>query len=90
MRCKVIYWTPLSLLCSDLQTVCGFSCEDIAGMFKELKGLGVVVKQLSHELRKVVSSEGRQGLLFVIIHSPLFLSSPSSPQLFPVRSHLSL
>uniref|UniRef100_A0AAQ4REW4 Thrombospondin-1 n=1 Tax=Gasterosteus aculeatus aculeatus TaxID=481459 RepID=A0AAQ4REW4_GASAC len=35
------------------QAVCGFSCEDIAGMFKELKGLGVVVKQLSNELRKV-------------------------------------
>ncbi|CAL8272366.1 unnamed protein product [Merluccius merluccius] len=37
----------------DVQSVCGFSCEDIAGMFKELKGLGVVVKQLSNELRKV-------------------------------------
>ncbi|KAL6105885.1 thbs1 [Pungitius sinensis] len=37
----------------DPQAVCGFSCEDIAGMFKELKGLGVVVKQLSNELRKV-------------------------------------
>uniref|UniRef100_A0A4W6ETJ0 Thrombospondin 1 n=1 Tax=Lates calcarifer TaxID=8187 RepID=A0A4W6ETJ0_LATCA len=36
----------------DLQTVCGFSCEHIASMFKELKGLGVVVKQLSNELRK--------------------------------------
>ncbi|XP_056282725.1 thrombospondin-1-like [Pseudoliparis swirei] len=37
----------------DLPSVCGFSCEDIAGMFKELKGLGVVVKQLSTELRRV-------------------------------------
>uniref|UniRef100_A0A7N6B8V9 Thrombospondin-1 n=1 Tax=Anabas testudineus TaxID=64144 RepID=A0A7N6B8V9_ANATE len=52
-----------------VQSVCGFSCEDIASMFKELKGLGVVVKQLSNDLRKVVSSEGRWGLLFVIIHS---------------------
>uniref|UniRef100_A0A671WSE7 Thrombospondin-1 n=1 Tax=Sparus aurata TaxID=8175 RepID=A0A671WSE7_SPAAU len=42
----------------DPQTVCGFSCEDIASMFKELKGLGVVVKQLSNELSKVVSSKG--------------------------------
>ncbi len=63
-----------SFLYTDLQSVCGFSCEDIASMFKELKGLGVVVKQLSNELRKVVSSKGHQGLLFVIIHS--FLSSP--------------
>ncbi|XP_029983063.1 thrombospondin-1 isoform X2 [Sphaeramia orbicularis] len=37
----------------DLQSVCGFSCEDITSMFRELKGLGVVVKQLSNELRKV-------------------------------------
>ncbi|KAJ7989100.1 hypothetical protein DPEC_G00316030 [Dallia pectoralis] len=37
----------------DIQQVCGFSCEDIAGMFQELKGLGVVVKQLSNELSKV-------------------------------------
>lgn len=61
-------------------------------MFKELKGLGVVVKQLSDELRKVVSSKGHQGLLFVIIHS--LFSSPSFPLLpvntFLVRSHLSL
>uniref|UniRef100_A0A673C9F5 Thrombospondin-1-like n=1 Tax=Sphaeramia orbicularis TaxID=375764 RepID=A0A673C9F5_9TELE len=47
-----------------LQSVCGFSCEDITSMFRELKGLGVVVKQLSNELRKVVSSKGHQGLLF--------------------------
>lgn len=70
-------WSNLldsSLLYSELQSVCGFSCEDIAGMFKELKGLGVVVKQLSNELRKVVSSMGHQGLLFVTIHS--LFSSP--------------
>uniref|UniRef100_A0A673J0J1 Thrombospondin-1-like n=1 Tax=Sinocyclocheilus rhinocerous TaxID=307959 RepID=A0A673J0J1_9TELE len=35
--------------------ICGFSCEDLAAMFKELKGLGVVVQELSNELRKVVS-----------------------------------
>lgn len=64
----------LSSLSPDLQSVCGFSCEDIAGMFKELKGLGVVVKQLSDDLRKVVSPECHWGLLFVIIGS-LFSSS---------------
>jgi len=34
--------------------VCGFSCEDLVSMFKELKGLGVVVKELSSELRQMV------------------------------------
>uniref|UniRef100_A0A3Q3LB01 Thrombospondin-1-like n=1 Tax=Mastacembelus armatus TaxID=205130 RepID=A0A3Q3LB01_9TELE len=86
-KVEVIDWTHLY---SDLQSICGFSCEDIASMFKELKGLGVVVKQLSNELRKVVSSKVH-GPLFAIIHS--FLSSPSFPLLpfntFPVRSHLS-
>ncbi|KAI5624997.1 thrombospondin-1 isoform X1 [Silurus asotus] len=37
----------------NLQDICGFSCEDLAGMFKELKGLGVVVKQLSNQIHKV-------------------------------------
>ncbi|XP_034078366.1 thrombospondin-1-like isoform X1 [Gymnodraco acuticeps] len=37
----------------DVQSVCGFSCDDITGMFKELKGLGLVVKQLTFDLRKV-------------------------------------
>ncbi|XP_056249535.1 thrombospondin-1-like [Seriola aureovittata] len=37
----------------DLQSVCGFSCEDIASMFKELKGLGVIVKNLKNDLEKV-------------------------------------
>uniref|UniRef100_A0A8C7GP08 Thrombospondin-1 n=1 Tax=Oncorhynchus kisutch TaxID=8019 RepID=A0A8C7GP08_ONCKI len=41
----------------EIQQVCGFSCEDITSMFKELKGLGVVVKQLSNELNRVVSTE---------------------------------
>lgn len=41
----------------DLQMICGFSCEDLAAMFKELKGLGVVVQELSNELRKVVSKK---------------------------------
>uniref|UniRef100_A0A3B4D2F9 Thrombospondin-1 n=1 Tax=Pygocentrus nattereri TaxID=42514 RepID=A0A3B4D2F9_PYGNA len=36
-----------------LQMICGFSCDDLASMFKELKGLGVVVQELSNELRKV-------------------------------------
>uniref|UniRef100_A0A4W6FVS8 Thrombospondin 1 n=1 Tax=Lates calcarifer TaxID=8187 RepID=A0A4W6FVS8_LATCA len=40
--------------CVDLQMVCGFSCEDLVSMFKELKGLGVVVKELSNELRQLV------------------------------------
>uniref|UniRef100_A0A8C6PK97 Thrombospondin-1 n=1 Tax=Nothobranchius furzeri TaxID=105023 RepID=A0A8C6PK97_NOTFU len=40
----------------DLQSVCGFSCDDIASMFKELRGLNVIVKRLSNELEKVVSS----------------------------------
>uniref|UniRef100_A0A672FDK2 Thrombospondin-1-like n=1 Tax=Salarias fasciatus TaxID=181472 RepID=A0A672FDK2_SALFA len=38
----------------NLQMVCGFSCEDLVSMFKELKGLGVVVKELSNELRQLV------------------------------------
>uniref|UniRef100_A0A8C4HH99 Thrombospondin 1b n=1 Tax=Dicentrarchus labrax TaxID=13489 RepID=A0A8C4HH99_DICLA len=38
----------------DLQMVCGFSCDDLVSMFKELKGLGVVVKELSNELRQLV------------------------------------
>uniref|UniRef100_A0A8C7NLD4 Thrombospondin-1 n=1 Tax=Oncorhynchus mykiss TaxID=8022 RepID=A0A8C7NLD4_ONCMY len=37
----------------DIQQVCGFSCEDITSMFKELKGLGVIVKQLSNELNRM-------------------------------------
>lgn len=40
---------------SDLQDICGFSCEDLASMFQELKGLGVVVQQLSNRLHQVVS-----------------------------------
>lgn len=41
-------------------------------MFKELKGLSVVVKQLSNELRKVVRSWGHQALVFVTIQFSLF------------------
>ncbi|KAG7269124.1 hypothetical protein CRUP_013388 [Coryphaenoides rupestris] len=37
----------------DVHSVCGFSCEDISGMFKELKGLGVFIKNVSNELLKV-------------------------------------
>lgn len=43
----------------DLQMVCGFSCEDLISMFKELKSLGVVVKELSNELRQLVREESR-------------------------------
>ncbi|XP_056092704.1 thrombospondin-1-like [Rhinichthys klamathensis goyatoka] len=39
----------------DLQDICGFSCDDLTSMFTELKGLGVVVKQLSNELRQVTA-----------------------------------
>uniref|UniRef100_A0A8C8FI28 Thrombospondin-1 n=1 Tax=Oncorhynchus tshawytscha TaxID=74940 RepID=A0A8C8FI28_ONCTS len=42
----------------DLQMICGFSCEDLAGMFKELKGLGVVVKELSNELPSDYAEDG--------------------------------
>lgn len=41
---------------TDLQMICGFSCEDLISMFKELKSLGVVVKELSNELRQLVSN----------------------------------
>lgn len=75
---------------SEIQPVCGFSCEDIASMFKELRGLGVIVKNLSIDLRKVVSSMARQGLPFVTVGSLFF--SPTFPVLtvnaFP--AHLSL
>lgn len=39
--------------------VCGFSCEDLISMFKELKSLGVVVKELSNELRQLVRKKPR-------------------------------
>lgn len=44
----------------DLQMVCGFSCEDLISMFKELKSLGVVVKELSNELRQLVREQSRR------------------------------
>ena len=34
--------------------ICGFTCDDLAAMFKELKTLGVVVRDLSDQLNKVV------------------------------------
>uniref|UniRef100_H2UJX7 Thrombospondin 1 n=1 Tax=Takifugu rubripes TaxID=31033 RepID=H2UJX7_TAKRU len=37
----------------DVQPVCGLSCEEISSMFRELRGIGVVVKRLSIDLRKV-------------------------------------
>ena len=57
-------------------------------MFKELKSLGVVVKQLSHKLGKLVSLKGHQGPLFIIICSPLFPLLPSPPHLSPPASSL--
>lgn len=73
----------------EIQQVCGFSCEDITSMFKELKGLGVVVKQLSNELNRVVSTESSW-----VCALSSFLP-PSQVYLFPVKtsplhSHLPL
>uniref|UniRef100_A0A4W5NT09 Thrombospondin-1 n=1 Tax=Hucho hucho TaxID=62062 RepID=A0A4W5NT09_9TELE len=73
----------------EIQQVCGFSCEDITSMFKELKGLGVVVKQLSNELNRVVSTESSW---VCALSSSL---PPSQVYLFPVKtsplhSHLPL
>lgn len=42
----------------DLQSVCGFSCEDIANMFNELNGLNKIVRQLSKDLQRMVSAKG--------------------------------
>uniref|UniRef100_A0AAY4BS59 Thrombospondin-1 n=1 Tax=Denticeps clupeoides TaxID=299321 RepID=A0AAY4BS59_9TELE len=53
----------------DVQGVCGFSCEDLASMFKEVKGLGLVVKQLSNELREVV----RKETICALFHSGICL-----------------
>uniref|UniRef100_A0A674BCS3 Thrombospondin 1 n=1 Tax=Salmo trutta TaxID=8032 RepID=A0A674BCS3_SALTR len=74
---------------AQIQQVCGFSCEDITSMFKELKGLGVVVKQLSNELNRVVSTESSW-----VCALSSFLP-PSQVYLFPVKtsplhSHLPL
>eukprot|EP00064_Thunnus_orientalis_P001305 superscaffoldBa00000088_g1307 len=52
----------------DLQMVCGFSCEDLVSMFKELKGLGVVVKELSNELRQL-TDENKLIKTHIGIHS---------------------
>uniref|UniRef100_A0A8C7GS31 Thrombospondin 1 n=1 Tax=Oncorhynchus kisutch TaxID=8019 RepID=A0A8C7GS31_ONCKI len=76
-------------ICSYWSQVCGFSCEDITSMFKELKGLGVVVKQLSNELNRVVSTESSW-----VCALSSFLP-PSQVYLFPVKtsplhSHLPL
>uniref|UniRef100_A0A669B8Q0 Thrombospondin 1b n=1 Tax=Oreochromis niloticus TaxID=8128 RepID=A0A669B8Q0_ORENI len=50
--------------------VCGFSCEDLLSMFKELKGLGVVVKELSTELRKLLFYCLPLRLLLIFSPSP--------------------
>uniref|UniRef100_A0A8C4TPM4 Thrombospondin-1 n=1 Tax=Erpetoichthys calabaricus TaxID=27687 RepID=A0A8C4TPM4_ERPCA len=40
---------------TDIQNVCGFSCDELATMFKELQGLRVVVNQLADNIHKLVS-----------------------------------
>ncbi|KAG2457471.1 thrombospondin-1 [Polypterus senegalus] len=37
----------------DIQNVCGFSCDELATMFKELQGLRVVVNQLADNIHKL-------------------------------------
>uniref|UniRef100_A0A8C2K8Z1 Thrombospondin-1 n=1 Tax=Cyprinus carpio TaxID=7962 RepID=A0A8C2K8Z1_CYPCA len=63
---------------SYLQMICGFSCEDLAAMFKELKGLGVVVQELSNELRKVVSKKLKEGIALLLSHFALLTASDSA------------
>ena len=53
--CVCVVVCPGACACVDLQMLCGFSCEDLASMFKELRSLGVVVKELPNELRQLVS-----------------------------------
>lgn len=50
--------------------ICGYTCEDLASMFKELKTLGVMVKDLTDKLRKVVRS-----FLFFCLDMLLFVKS---------------
>lgn len=56
-----------SVFAADLQMVCGFSCEDLVSMFKELKGLGVVVKELSNELRQLVRRKPSRPSAFLSV-----------------------
>uniref|UniRef100_A0A8C6U694 Thrombospondin 1a n=1 Tax=Neogobius melanostomus TaxID=47308 RepID=A0A8C6U694_9GOBI len=58
MHLEITLYLYVDYISHYVQSVCGLSCEDITSMFKELKGLGVVVKQLSNELRKVVRTSG--------------------------------
>uniref|UniRef100_A0A8C5FAZ5 Thrombospondin 1b n=1 Tax=Gadus morhua TaxID=8049 RepID=A0A8C5FAZ5_GADMO len=51
--CVCVVVCPGACACVDLQMLCGFSCEDLASMFKELRSLGVVVKELPNELRQL-------------------------------------
>ncbi|KAI5611298.1 thrombospondin-1 isoform X2, partial [Silurus asotus] len=57
----------------DLQMICGYSCEDFASMFKELKTLGVMVKDLTDKLRKVTTENtllgGTLGTQSVCLHN---------------------
>lgn len=83
----ILYWhvefqnQPFSYCVSDLQDICGFSCDDLASMFKELKGLGVVVKQLSNQLHQVVSIRNSCShlvfSLFLAVSLHLFIQLPS-------------
>uniref|UniRef100_A0A8C8EQ44 Thrombospondin 1a n=1 Tax=Oncorhynchus tshawytscha TaxID=74940 RepID=A0A8C8EQ44_ONCTS len=70
----------ICLILVYIQQVCGFSCEDITSMFKELKGLGVIVKQLSNELNRVVSIGSN-----LVCTLSSFLP-PSLVYLFPVKT----
>ncbi|TSK57997.1 Thrombospondin-1 [Bagarius yarrelli] len=45
----------------DLQMICGYTCDDLTGMFKELKTLGVMVKDLTDKLRKMTSENNMLG-----------------------------
>lgn len=63
----LLIFSFLPSFCEDLQMICGFSCEDLISMFKELKSLGVVVKELSNELRQLVSNPELSSPIALII-----------------------
>lgn len=58
-------------------------------MFKELKGLGVIVKQLSNELNRVVST-GSSLVCALSSFLPPSLVYLFPVKTFPLHSHLSL
>uniref|UniRef100_A0AAX7UI70 Thrombospondin 1a n=1 Tax=Astatotilapia calliptera TaxID=8154 RepID=A0AAX7UI70_ASTCA len=59
---------------SNLQSVCGFSCEDIANMFSELNGLNKVVRQLSNNLQRLVSQRNKPPCPIIYASSPFTAS----------------